>query len=103
MMRAMDLVEIAAVLGLAAPARNARFTAVATDSRTLAPGSLFVALAGERFDGHAFVAEAERRGPRRCCARVPSRPAFRCCWCPTRCGRSGRSHVTTERRSVVRW
>lgn len=62
MMRAMDLVEIAAVLGLAAPARNARFTAVATDSRTLAPGSLFVALAGERFDGHAFVAEAERRG-----------------------------------------
>jgi UDP-N-acetylmuramoyl-tripeptide--D-alanyl-D-alanine ligase len=31
---------------------------VSTDTRTLAPGALFVALKGERFDGHDFVARA---------------------------------------------
>ena len=31
---------------------------VATDSRSVAPGALFIALAGERTDGAAFVAEA---------------------------------------------
>lgn len=38
------------------------FTAVSTDTRTVGPGDLFVALAGERFDGHDFVAEAFARG-----------------------------------------
>ncbi len=32
------------------------------DSRSIAPGMLFVALAGERTDGHRFAAEAIRRG-----------------------------------------
>ncbi len=44
---------------------NVRFTRVTTDTRTLAPGDLFVALEGERFDGHDFVAaalRARRRG-----------------------------------------
>ena len=40
---------------------NVRFTRVVTDSRALQPGDLFVALAGERFDGHDFVAEALSR------------------------------------------
>jgi UDP-N-acetylmuramoyl-tripeptide--D-alanyl-D-alanine ligase len=35
---------------------------VNTDSRTLAAGDLFVALRGERFDGHDFVAEALKAG-----------------------------------------
>jgi UDP-N-acetylmuramoyl-tripeptide--D-alanyl-D-alanine ligase len=35
---------------------------VSTDTRRIAPGSLFVALAGERFDGHAFLAEAAAKG-----------------------------------------
>jgi UDP-N-acetylmuramoyl-tripeptide--D-alanyl-D-alanine ligase len=35
---------------------------VSTDSRTLAPGALFVALRGERFDAHAFLAEVAARG-----------------------------------------
>jgi UDP-N-acetylmuramoyl-tripeptide--D-alanyl-D-alanine ligase len=35
---------------------------VATDSRTLSPGSLFVALAGRRFDGHDFLAAARAAG-----------------------------------------
>jgi UDP-N-acetylmuramoyl-tripeptide--D-alanyl-D-alanine ligase len=35
---------------------------VATDSRTLSTGDTFLALRGERFDGHRFVAEALERG-----------------------------------------
>ena len=38
------------------------FTTVCTDSRSLHGGDLFLALRGEKFDGHAFVAEAVRRG-----------------------------------------
>lgn len=41
---------------------DARFTRVATDTRQLAPGDLFVALRGEHFDGHAFVHEARKAG-----------------------------------------
>lgn len=33
-----------------------------TDSRTIRRGDLFVALAGERFDGHGFVGDAVRKG-----------------------------------------
>ncbi|MCJ0761973.1 UDP-N-acetylmuramoyl-tripeptide--D-alanyl-D-alanine ligase [Variovorax terrae] len=35
---------------------------VHTDTRTLQPGDLFVALQGERFDAHDFLAEAKARG-----------------------------------------
>src|SRR5450755_3100733 len=35
---------------------------VSTDSRTLNPGALFVALRGPNFDGAAFVAAAAARG-----------------------------------------
>jgi UDP-N-acetylmuramoyl-tripeptide--D-alanyl-D-alanine ligase len=35
---------------------------ISTDSRHVQPGDLFFALAGERFDGHAFLAEAARSG-----------------------------------------
>jgi UDP-N-acetylmuramoyl-tripeptide--D-alanyl-D-alanine ligase len=37
-------------------------TGVTTDSRTAAPGDLFVALGGPRADGHQFVADAVERG-----------------------------------------
>lgn len=39
-----------------------RFGAVVTDSGKARKGSVFVALKGERFDGHRFVTEALRRG-----------------------------------------
>ena len=42
--------------------RAAQFTGVSTDSRALRAGELFVALRGENFDGHAFVAAARERG-----------------------------------------
>ena len=38
---------------------------VSIDSRTLAPGELFVALVGERFDGHDFIEAALEAGPTR--------------------------------------
>ncbi len=38
------------------------FARVASDSRSLQPGDLFVALKGERFDGHDFLVQARERG-----------------------------------------
>ena len=39
--------------------------AVATDSRSIDEGALFVALRGEHFDGHDFVEDAFARGAMR--------------------------------------
>jgi len=38
------------------------FSTVSTDSRHIRGGELFVALAGERFDAHDFIADVERAG-----------------------------------------
>ncbi|MGE0348316.1 UDP-N-acetylmuramoyl-tripeptide--D-alanyl-D-alanine ligase [Hydrogenophaga sp.] len=38
------------------------FTRVHTDTRSLQPGDLFVALKGERFDAHDFLAQAKAQG-----------------------------------------
>ena len=38
------------------------FSGVSTDTRTLAAGALFVAIPGERFDGHALLGAARERG-----------------------------------------
>jgi UDP-N-acetylmuramoyl-tripeptide--D-alanyl-D-alanine ligase len=43
---------------------DAVFETVSTDTRSIMPGGLFIALRGERFDGHAFLAEAVARGAR---------------------------------------
>jgi UDP-N-acetylmuramoyl-tripeptide--D-alanyl-D-alanine ligase len=50
-------------------------TGVSTDTRTLAPGALFVALAGERFDAHAFLAEAAAKGAAAAVVNAASAPA----------------------------
>lgn len=44
------------------PCPPAAVCAISNDTRALEAGHLYVALAGERFDGHAFVVEAARRG-----------------------------------------
>jgi len=49
-----------------------RCRAVGTDTRRLEGGELFVALRGPRFDGHAFLEEAARRGA---AAALAERPA----------------------------
>ncbi len=41
---------------------DARYLRVVTDTRAIRPGDLFVALKGERFDAHDFVAEAAGKG-----------------------------------------
>jgi UDP-N-acetylmuramoyl-tripeptide--D-alanyl-D-alanine ligase len=48
--------------GTGHPAGGAAVAGVATDTRALEPGHLFVALRGERFDAHDFLADAVRRG-----------------------------------------
>jgi UDP-N-acetylmuramoyl-tripeptide--D-alanyl-D-alanine ligase len=56
------LSEIAWALGGTLRGPDVPVTSVATDSRLVRPGGLFVALAGERADGHAFVTDALGRG-----------------------------------------
>ena len=51
----LDLETAARALGAARVGPNATFDGVTTDSRRIQPADLFVALRGERFDGHAFV------------------------------------------------
>jgi len=57
----MHLSEAARILQAQASAKT-HFDSVGTDSRYVEPGSLFVALRGERFDGHDFVAGALAQG-----------------------------------------
>ena len=54
--------EAAAALGATMVGPDVRFTSVSTDSRTAAAGALFVALRGERFDGHDYVGAARESG-----------------------------------------
>jgi UDP-N-acetylmuramoyl-tripeptide--D-alanyl-D-alanine ligase len=56
--------ELIALLGaeLLAGDREGRLDAVSTDTRTLQPDDYFLALKGDRFDGHAFVPAALARG-----------------------------------------
>ncbi len=52
--------------------------AVSTDTRTLEPGALFLALRGERFDAHEFVGDAVEKGAVGCIlAREPADSEFR--------------------------
>ena len=41
---------------------DARFVMVSTDSRSLEPGALFVAIQGPSFDGHDYLGDAQERG-----------------------------------------
>jgi UDP-N-acetylmuramoyl-tripeptide--D-alanyl-D-alanine ligase len=54
----MQLAEAAAALGGRTSGADVLLTGVSTDSRSLRAGDLFVALRGERFDGHDFLKAA---------------------------------------------
>jgi UDP-N-acetylmuramoyl-tripeptide--D-alanyl-D-alanine ligase len=56
------LSDAARRLNAALMGNDARYTMVTSDSRKLQPGDLFVALKGEHFDGHDFVAKAGSLG-----------------------------------------
>ena len=70
----LPVAELAAVLGagLTGPGdRTTLVTAVTADSRTIVPGALFVALPGNRADGHDFVAAAYAAGATAALTRQP--------------------------------
>lgn len=55
--------ELAQVTGgTVVGARSTEYHGVCTDTRALAPGCVFIALRGERFDGHSFAAAAAAAG-----------------------------------------
>ena len=58
----MRLSELGRILGGELIGADLEFSGVSIDSRTLKPGDLFVAIPGERFDGHDFVSSAAIAG-----------------------------------------
>ena len=58
----MKLHEAAASIGVFPQGADTEFRAVGTDSRAVIPGMLFVALKGDRFDGHEFVRDVLAAG-----------------------------------------
>ncbi len=61
-MKRLPLSMIAHWAGAELHGDDVAIDAISHDTRSLAAGSLYVALRGERFDGHAFVADAAARG-----------------------------------------
>ena len=61
---ALRIEDVATASGgrLAAPPARRDLTGVSIDSRTVRPGEVFFAIAGPRFDGHDFLAEAAAAG-----------------------------------------
>ena len=61
-----NLDRVAAALGDSGGRRHPRgsteISGITTDSRAVAPGQLFVALEGEKFDGHDYVHSAAEKG-----------------------------------------
>lgn len=57
-----NLAQLVASLTGARMTRNVAFDGVSTDSRSLAPGELFVALRGDSFDGHDFLPQLAAKG-----------------------------------------
>jgi len=58
----MDLQEAALATDGTAVGGNVSFLSVSTDSRAIQSGQLFVALRGDRFDGHQFIAAVAAQG-----------------------------------------
>lgn len=58
----MTLDHAAAILDLTNTHFNGEFYGISIDTRVLERGNLFIAIQGERVDGHDFVEEARRKG-----------------------------------------
>lgn len=58
----MKLSTLAALLQGQLIGSDRNYTSLSIDSRSIEPGSLFIAIAGERFDGHAFIEHAKKQG-----------------------------------------
>jgi UDP-N-acetylmuramoyl-tripeptide--D-alanyl-D-alanine ligase len=58
----MSLTEIAQILGCQSPKQDSAIHGVSRDTRHISPGNLYIAIQGERFDGHNFINEAAKQG-----------------------------------------
>ena len=58
----MGLGEAAQAIGAQAVGPEVRFEGLSTDTRSVARGELFVAIRGEKYDGHVFLDVAKQRG-----------------------------------------
>ncbi|HHS99565.1 MAG TPA: UDP-N-acetylmuramoyl-tripeptide--D-alanyl-D-alanine ligase [Thiomicrospira sp.] len=50
------------IVGPLSEMESISFTSISTDTRTLEPGALYIAIKGENFDGHAFIEKAVQQG-----------------------------------------
>lgn len=69
------LAQVAASLGVDLIGEDRVFTQVSINTRTLAAGDLFIAIRGDNFDAHDYIAQAEQQGAcalvvERCCDSV---------------------------------
>ena len=71
----MCLHEAAEALGARWAGEDVMLQGVSTDTRTLQPGQLFVALRGPHFDGHDYLGEAKAKGAAAC---MVERPVANC-------------------------
>ncbi|MDQ8039969.1 MAG: UDP-N-acetylmuramoyl-tripeptide--D-alanyl-D-alanine ligase [Rickettsiella sp.] len=58
----MKLSILASILEGQLIGQDLSFNSVSLDSRSIKPGALFVAISGEKFDGHSFIEEAKKQG-----------------------------------------
>jgi UDP-N-acetylmuramoyl-tripeptide--D-alanyl-D-alanine ligase len=58
----LKLSEVATTLKAAVFDQDIKFIGCSTDSRHILPNSLFIALRGQRFDGHDFITAAQQQG-----------------------------------------
>ncbi|MCG7981254.1 MAG: UDP-N-acetylmuramoyl-tripeptide--D-alanyl-D-alanine ligase [Candidatus Thiodiazotropha lotti] len=61
-MNSLSLAEVALELEAVHQGADLRFHSVSTDTRTIKPGDLFVALSGPNFDAHRFIGQARDKG-----------------------------------------
>lgn len=64
--RVRDIIEVVGVRDPGGVDRDAGILGVNVDSRRVVPGDLFVALKGERTDGHQYIPDALERGAAAC-------------------------------------
>ncbi|CAG8867043.1 UDP-N-acetylmuramoyl-tripeptide--D-alanyl-D-alanine ligase [Pseudomonas fluorescens] len=62
MLESLLLTQVAGALKGRVIGADASFSGVSIDSRVIADGQLFVALAGPRFDGHDYLADVQAKG-----------------------------------------
>jgi UDP-N-acetylmuramoyl-tripeptide--D-alanyl-D-alanine ligase len=104
MIGSLTLEQAREVIGGVRTGADASFSAVSTDTRTLQPGELFIALKGPSFDGNAFVATAQASGASAALISAPvetSLPTLRVDDTRIALGRLGRANRAKSSATVI--